>query len=212
MELEISKRTLVLGLIGLLGVVLLVVGYTLSPRVVGHPVLLSPANWKLTRYLDQAQGWMATLEEEQARLVSMIPLPGPASQGELPAITTPVVPSSIYERSRILERSLSHLGRVRQQMEETETPTPLKPLHALALATADECLRLHGAVSTALGSPSQGARSRADVQAQTSGDHLLALRRALEAQLALLGDFTPTPTVTPTSTPITTGNANTKGL
>ncbi len=87
MELEISKRSLVLGLIGLLVVVLLVIGYALSPRVAGHPVLLSPANWKLTRYLDKAQGWMATLQEEQARLVSMIPLPGPASQGELPVVS-----------------------------------------------------------------------------------------------------------------------------
>ena len=187
--------------VGVVAAVLLLIGLALSPRVDGHPILLSPANWKLTRYLSKAERWLRVLEEEQTRLAAMIPRPEMLSREELPVLPTPVGVTSLYERSRILERSLARLGRVRQEMEEAEAPTPLRPLHALAVATADQGLKLHAAVATALGSPSQGARAKAEAQAQTAADHLLALRRALEAQLALLGRMMVTATATAAPTP-----------
>jgi len=205
MELEISKRALILASAAAVVALLLGLGYILSPRVDGRPVLLLPANWRVTRYLSRAERWLAVLEEEQARLAGMVPPSetGREGEGELPPFPTPPAAETIYQRSRILNRSLVRLERVRQEMEEAEAPKALEALHALAVATADEVLKLHAAVSTALSSPSQGSRERAEAQAQTAADHLLALRRALWAQLALLGraTVTPTPTCTPTPTP-----------
>ena len=187
MEVEIRKGTLVLLLVGLALAILLALGAMLSPRVGGHPLLLSPANWKLTRYLGRAEEWLSMLEAEEARLAQMIPLEPEGERGELPLLATPPAVESVYQRSQTLNRSLSRLEQVRRQMEEAEEPSALRALQALALASGDECLKLHGAVSTASSSPSKGSRARAREQAQTTADHLLALRRALEAQLLLLG-------------------------
>ena len=54
MELEISKRALILASAAAVVALLLGLGYILSPRVDGRPVLLLPANWRVTRYLSRA--------------------------------------------------------------------------------------------------------------------------------------------------------------
>ena len=189
-ELVIGRR--LLGLVGsaLLVALLLSIGHLASPRVDGRPVLLSPANWRLTRYLDDAQAWFDILDQEHAALVSMVPIAESAADGELPRPLMPAGASTVYERSRALERSLSRLGQVGRALEQTDAPPALESLHALVMVTADELLTLHAAVATVLGSPSSGAQERAWAQAQTAADHLLALERALQAQMALIGTAT----------------------
>ena len=186
-ELVIGRR--LLGLLGSAVVIaiLMSIGHLASPRVSGRPVLLSPANWQLTRYLADAETWLGILDEEHAMLLGMVPIVGPASDDGLPRPATPAGVSTVYERSRVLERSLSRLGQMRRAMEQTNAPAALEPLHALAAVTTDELLALHSAVATALGSPSTGAQKKARAQAQTAADHLLALDRALQAQRVLMG-------------------------
>jgi len=186
-ELLISRR--LLGLLGtaLVIVPLLSIGHLASPRIDGRPVLLSPATWRLTRYLHHAQDWLVILDAEHARLVSLVPTPEPVAEGELPRPGTPAGSSTVYERSRALERSLSRLDQVSRALEQTDAPPALESLHALVMATTGELLALHGAVAAALGSPSTGAQERAGAQAQTAADHLVALERALRAQMALMG-------------------------
>jgi len=200
---EISRGALILCIVVLAAAALVAVGYTLSPRVAGRPVWLSLANWQLTRYLDRAGRWLLVLEEEGERLADMISSSASA-EGELPQPPTPSGMETVYQRSRTLERSLARLAAVRQEMEQAEAPQPLQALHALALATADECLGLHNAVATALGSPSRGSQATAQAQAQTAADHLLALRRALQAQLAFLEREAPTPVLSPVEGPVLT--------
>ena len=201
---EISRRALIVCIVVLAAAALWAVGYALSPRVAGRPVLLSAANWQLTRYLDRAERWLSALEEENGRLEGMISS-APPGEGELPVLPTPAGMETVYQRSRTLERSLARLAEVRQEMEQAEAPQALQALHALAVATADECLKLHGAVATALGSPSRGSQATATAQAQTAADHLLALRRALQAQLAFLEQARPTPVPIPAGGPTPTG-------
>ena len=189
-ELVISARTAAMAVTALVTALLMAIGYVSSPRVSGRPVLLSPANWQLTRYLADAETWLGILDEEHAILLGMVPTVGPASDDGLPRPATPAGASTVYERSRVLERSLSRLGQMRRALEQTAAPPALDSLHALAMVTADELLALHAAVATVLGSPSTGAQERAWAQAQTASDHLLALERALQAQMALIGSAT----------------------
>ena len=85
---EISRRALIVCIVVLAAAALWAVGYALSPRVAGRPVLLSAANWQLTRYLDRAERWLSVLEGENGRLAGMISSAAPG-EGELPVLPTP---------------------------------------------------------------------------------------------------------------------------
>lgn len=185
-ELVISRGALVLVVSAMIAGTLLLIGHVATPRVAGRPVLLSRGNWRLTCYLNSSQSWLRILMREHHDLLTMLPPIPAAPDDEIGMPMAPVDAPTVYERSRLLQQSLSSLTQLRAAMERTEVPSALKPLHELAVASSNELLALQHAVTTALGSPSRGAVEEATSRAQSAGDHLSALQRALEAQLGLL--------------------------
>ena len=114
MEVEVERRMLVLLTVSVVAVMLLAVGYVPSPRVGGHPLSLSPANWKLTRYLGRDREWLEVLEAVGLRII---------------------VPD--HARRRSLQRGLPVTGRIAAGIRVLQTRKDVGNKEPLALLSED---------------------------------------------------------------------------
>ena len=179
MEITLNRKFLGgVALIFLL-VIAIALGLTQSPRVAGRPVLLTRENQALMHYLDQAETWQRTLQDEQTRLSSLLPaITATPKPGQLPAPQQAGVssPGDLYARSRLAQEALDNLSRTRQEMDTANVPLSLVSLHALALNAAQDHLTLAQEVLAYVGTPGedrlraivgkrdQAARSLAEMQ------------------------------------------------
>lgn len=179
MEIEINRRGCLPLLIIFVVIAASVIGYYISPRVGGRPVLLTTENYAIKRYLDRAEGWTEIMKQEQDRLASM------ASEQAFTPGQTPVPvahPEDIYSRSDRIRDAQSHLEKIRREMERTKVPPSLEGLHALAVDAVEAQLGLANVVLDSVGAPGVVEPSEIMTRSQRAKELLNALQEALDAQ------------------------------
>ncbi len=182
MEIEISRYGCLSMLALLLAIIAAVIGYNVSPRVKGHPVLLTTENYAIKRYLDRAEGWAEVMAQEQTRLADVASHFSPSNQTPVPASH----PEDIYSRARQARDARDRLERVRKEMERTEVPASLGGLHAMAVDAVEAQLGLAGTVLDSIGAPGvdppglAARRQRAEELLRDLQEALAAQRQAME--------------------------------
>lgn len=179
MEIEVSRRGCSSLAVIILVVVAAVVGYHVSPRVKGRPVLLTTENYAIKRYLDRAEGWAEVMAREQARLADVASRQT-SQPGQTPAPAS--YPEDIYSRAHQARDARDQLERIRREMERTEVPASLSGLHAMVVDAVEAQLWLANAVLDSVGAP--GAVEPAEITArlQRAEDMLRDLQEALATQ------------------------------
>lgn len=179
MEIEVNRR----GCSALAAIVLVIVmtliGYHVSPRVEGRPVLLTTENYAIKRYLDRAEGWAEVMAQEQTRLADVVPQQTPQPD------RTPVPvshPEDIFSRAHEARDAQERLEEVRREMEREEVPPSLKGLHALAVEAVQAQLWLADAVLSHIGAPSAVEPAEMAARLKQAEDLLRGLREALATQ------------------------------
>lgn len=160
---EIILKTRSLAAIALLLSLALAIalGLTHSPRVRGRPILLTRENRAIMLYLDQAEAWERTLQNELERLSALTPQNTPVPQetpGTLPRLPTASGPGDLYARSRLAREATDNLEKIRREMDTANVPLPLISLHALAIDAAQDALNLAGEIAAYIGAPSEERR------------------------------------------------------
>ncbi len=193
-ELVIPRRTLVWTLVVLIALLFLGVGMVVSPRVEGHPVLLSPRNRALFGYLDRVEDWHGRLIKE-ADVIGSAFTPHEATRGEkgLPLFATPVPRAeSLYERMSRVRDVLERLDGLRREVEVTTPPRGFEAIHDLAVEAVQRHIAWAEAVADYLAAPTEGLAARA----RAAGERAQDARRALGEMLArqrLMRGAAPTP-------------------
>ncbi len=181
-EVVIPRQTLFGGAALAAVVFFLVIGLLVSPRVGGHPVLLSPRNRALFGYLDQVAGWHGELLKE-ADILTRAFSPQEETRGEqgLPLFATPAPRAeSLYERVSEVRDALSRLDALRREVEVTTPPRGLEAMHDLAAEAVQRHVVWAEAVADYLAAPSQALADRARAAAREAED----ARRGLSEMLA----------------------------
>ncbi len=158
MEIEVSRDCLVGSLFALFSALVLVLGFLASPRVNGHPVLLSPGNMAVKRYLDRADRWNRTCTNAASTL------------SELGKGTTV---SDIYSANKRLTAAMGNLERVYGEMQAAKVPESMSGLHDLGVNVVKLELSWAHAVGAMLSAPTKGNTASA---MQAREDAVRALR------------------------------------
>ena len=181
-ELVIPRRTLVWSLVILAALLFLGVGQVVSPRVEGHPVLLSPRNRALFGYLARVERWHGKLLKE-ADVIGDAFAPHEAGRGEkgLPLFATPVPRAeSLYERVSRVRDALDRLDALRREVEVTAPPRGFEAMHGLVVEAVQRHIAWGEAVADYLAAPTEGLAARA----RAAGERAQDARRALGEMLA----------------------------
>lgn len=181
-ELVIPRRTLVWTSVVLAVLLFLGVGLVVSPRVEGHPLLLSPRNRALFGYLARVERWHGRLLKEGDVIGSAF-APHEAARGEkgLPLFATPVPRAeSLYERVSRVRDALDRLDGLRREVEVTTPPRGFEAMHELVVEAVQRHIAWGEAVADYLAAPTEGLAARA----RAAGERAQDARRALGEMLA----------------------------
>jgi len=144
MEIEISMRPVLPAAFVFALVFFGVLGYLNSPRVEGHPVLLTRDNLAVLRYLRAAERWEAELGKLPSLLFPEAVEVAPGGPGEL------------YYRNRLAQEALDRVLRVKKEVETYPVPETMVGLHSLAVSATDGYLKLARVVVQSLSNPPAG--------------------------------------------------------
>lgn len=155
------KRRLIQALLGLLLTIgLLLVGRRASPQAEnGFPLLLSPRLARIARYQQSVQDWASRLQETQSQLASLLDASAPVG---------------LFAQNEQVEQAYGRILGVAQEIERTEVPPTLDPLHDLAQQAAEAALASAGSVSLWVGEPAP-ANQQAAQAALASAQEALTL-------------------------------------
>ncbi len=155
MELEIKRSFIIAFVAAVVIVSLIALGWASSPWVHGRPVLLSPANYAIRKYLDRADGWARESRKQAEALQDLSTVQGST-------------PSDIYRAGERIQGIQDSLGRVYARMDAAEVPPAMKGLHELGVSAVELEISWSKAVGAQIGAPSpegeaavQSARARA---------------------------------------------------
>jgi hypothetical protein len=179
LEIEVNRRgCYILGIV-ILAIAATVIGYQVSPRVKGRPVLLTAENYAIKRYLDRAEGWAEAMAREQARLASL----GSRQASPSGAAPAPVSrPGDIFSRAHEAQDAQGRLDAVWREMEREEVPPSLKGLHTLAVDAVQAQLGLADTTLNTIGAPSAVEPAEVTARLEQAEDLLHSLQKALAAQ------------------------------
>jgi len=134
-------------------------GWAVTPRVDGRPVLLSPAVRGVLRYAGQGEEWTEALGEVEQLLLTSLP----ASGGDV-ALPAPeharVHPGALLAYAEQARRARDLAVAVAKEVDTTRPPAGLEPLHGEALALARGYAALAGAVQEYLAVPTAAEAAR----------------------------------------------------
>ena len=181
-EIVIPRQRLFGGMALVSALLFLVIGLLVSPRVEGHPVLLSPRNRALFGYLDRVAGWHGELLKEADILArAFAPQEETRGERELPLFATPAPRAeSLYGRVSEVRDVLDRLDALRREVEVTTPPRGLEAMHGLAAEAVQRHVVWAEAVADYLAAPSQALADRARAAAREAED----ARRGLGEMLA----------------------------
>ena len=141
MELEIKRSFIVASAAVVVIVSLIALGWASSPWVHGRPVLLSPANYAIRKYLDKADGWTRESRKQAEAL-----------QGLSTASVS--APSDIYKAGERIQATQDSLDRISSRMDTAEVPPAMRGLHNLGVSAVGLEISWARAVAEQIGAPS----------------------------------------------------------
>jgi hypothetical protein len=175
-EIEFPRRSLVaLGCV-LVALVLILVGLAVSPRIDGHPLLLSPQRRAILHYMNWCRGWADRLAELESRLDGLMPEPESAVATVQPAPS----PGDLYHRAQQAEAALRTATVLQLEAERAAVPVPMVGLHNLVSASAQAHIAWAEAVAAYVGAPSSETASGLAELRQAAVETLASLEEALD--------------------------------
>jgi len=156
------KRRMGQALLGLLLTLgLLLVGRRVSPQGEGgFPLLLSPRLARIARYQQSVQGWANSLQETQLQLASLLDASAPGG---------------LFAQNEQVEQAYGRILGVAQEIERTDVPPTMEPLHNLAQQAAEAALAAVGSVSLWVGEPAPANQQSAQAALAAAQDALAQL-------------------------------------
>jgi hypothetical protein len=134
-------------------------GWLVTPRVDGEPVLLSPAVRGVLRYAAQGEEWMEDLEKVEQLLLDALPTCG----GNV-ALPDPeavrVAPGTLLNYTDRAKRAKELAMAVAKETNTTRPPEGLEGLHGKALDLSQSYTHLSAAVQEYLGVPTTEEAAR----------------------------------------------------